>query len=95
MTADDLRSWLDRLDLTTPALARLLGRPERTVRAWIDGPSPLPPEAPLWLCELVRREWERRGLGTMTCPRCSALAVEDDSEDDRYGCVVCGARVDP
>jgi hypothetical protein len=90
----DLQAWLDRHAWTAYRLHKALNTPEQTVRDWLAG-TRIPGAVPLALCELDRRRAEREGLGMASCLACGALAVEDDGQDDRYGCVLCGARVDP
>lgn len=93
MQPSELRAWLVRLGLNPHRLAGRLGRQDSTVRKWLA--TDLPPETALWLSELVRREWVRRGLGTASCAWCGGLAVEDSTrQDDRYTCVACGRGVE-
>lgn len=49
MTPDRLRECLAVLDWTQRGLARLLGRPEGTVRQWCRGAVQIPPAAAAWL----------------------------------------------
>lgn len=96
MTPDELQSWLRRRGWSQRQLARALApRHYNTINNWLSAATDMPPELPLALCELERRHAEREGLGTRSCPACGAIAVEDAGQDDRYGCVLCGARVDP
>lgn len=95
MTPSALQAWLDRRGWPAYRLARTLGRHQTTVSNWLGGITAIPPELPLALCELTRQYAYREGLGTASCHWCGALAIEDDGQDNRYGCVACGARVDP
>lgn len=95
MKPEQLHSWLDRRGWSARKLARTLGRHHNTIWQWLNDKAAIPPELPLALCELERRHAEVEGLGTMSCPACGALAVEDDGLDDRYGCILCGERADP
>lgn len=96
MTPEQLQAWLDRHGWTAYRLAKTLGRHQTTIANWLalDGTA-IPPELPLAICELERRRAEAEGLGHLSCTTCGAIAVEDDGLDDRYGCVLCGERVDP
>lgn len=96
MTPAVLQAWMTRHAWSRYRLARTLGRHETTIANWLDGSTQaLPPELPLALCELERRICEKAGLGFCSCPACGAIAVEDAGLDDRYGCILCGARVEP
>lgn len=58
MTPERLRACLAALDWTQRGLARLLGRPEGTVRQWARGAVQIPPAVAAWL-EARARHAER------------------------------------
>ena len=49
MTPDRLRACLDALHWTQRGLARILNRPEGTVRQWARGAVRIPPDVAEWL----------------------------------------------
>jgi len=54
MTPEGLRDCLDALAGTQRGLARLLGRPEGTVRQWLAGVVRVPADVAAWLDALAR-----------------------------------------
>jgi transcriptional regulator with XRE-family HTH domain len=54
MTPERLRECLKTLDWTQRGLARLLGRPEGTVRQWLAGVVRVPADVAEWLEALAR-----------------------------------------
>ena len=54
MSPTRLRECLAALDWTQRGLARLLGRPEGTVRQWARGAVQIPPDVAAWLETLAR-----------------------------------------
>lgn len=94
MQPSDLDAYRARRGWSANRLAGELHTPVQTVRDWLNG-ARVPGAVPLAVCELERRRAEREGLGHRSCDRCEGIAVEDDGLDDRYGCVLCGERVEP
>lgn len=94
MTPEQLQCYLTRRGWNPRRFALTINTPVQTVRDWLKS-ARVPGAIPLVICELERRRAEKAGLGTMSCPACDGIAVEDAGLDDRYGCVLCGARVDP
>lgn len=95
MQPSELQAWLARRGWSAYRLARTLGRHQTTIANWLSETTSIPPELPPALCWLEYRDLVQAGLGTAVCPRCGGLAREDDDQDDRYGCVLCGARIEP
>ena len=54
MTPTRLRECLTALDWTQRGLARLLDRPEGTVRQWARGAVQIPADVAVWLDKLAR-----------------------------------------
>jgi len=94
MQPNELQSWLDRRGWTAYRLAKRLGRHQTTIANWLGGVTAIPHELAPALCWIEYREVAADGLGAAVCPHCGGLAREDDGQDDRYGCVLCGARVE-
>ena len=53
MTPTEFRECLDALHWTQRGLARILGRPEGTVRQWARGAVRIPPDVAAWLDALT------------------------------------------
>ena len=53
MTPTEFRECLDALHWTRRGLARILGRPEGTVRQWARGAVRIPPDVVIWLDALT------------------------------------------
>lgn len=78
MTADELKAALETLDLSPPAMARLLGVDIRTARRWSSGAKPIPDTVAAQIAAII----EAGGVTPeMTAP---SAAVDEGQDISRF-----------
>ena len=78
MTSTRFRECLDALHWTQRGLARILGRPEGTVRQWARGAVRIPTDVAIWL------DWLAQAHAAAPAPRRKTRDVIDpDALDSR------------